>query len=75
MLPEGLGRQHREMLFLRCVERNKCSTTESESGVDRSVKVEQTMQQRLLQCGSRLCRSCVLELHNALVWARKGHIP
>lgn len=50
---------------------NAISTAESESSVGRSVEVKQTMQQRLLQCGSRLCRHCVLELHNALAWARK----
>lgn len=75
VLPEGFEWQRREMLFLRCVERCKCSTAESESSVDRSVEVKQTMQQRPFQCGSRLCRRCVLELYNALAWARKWHIP
>lgn len=32
--------QHREMLFLRCVEHYKCCTAESESTVDRSVEVK-----------------------------------
>lgn len=33
------------------------------------------MQQRLSQWGSRLCRRCVLEPHNALAQTRKWHIP
>lgn len=37
--------------------------------------MKQTMQQWLLQCGSRLCHCCVLELHNATLWVRKWHIP
>lgn len=68
MLPEGFWMTTLGNVSSSC-------TTESESSADRSVEVKQTMQQRLLQCGSRLCRRCVLELHNALAWARKWHIP
>lgn len=67
--------QCRELLFPCCVECFKCSKAESESSVDRSAEVKQTMQSWLLQCGSRLCRHCVLEPHNALAWAGKWHIP
>jgi len=48
------------MLFLRCVECSECPAAESESSVDRTVEVKQTMHGRLLQYGSRLCRHCVL---------------
>lgn len=67
--------EHREKLSLCGSECYTWSTTESESSVDSSVEVRQTMQQQLFQWGSRLCLCCVLELHNAMAWSRKWHIP
>lgn len=65
--------------FLHCVECRQCTSAESESCCRLSCwqrsEVKQTMQRWPFQRGSRLCRWCVLELHNALAWARKWHIP